>query len=196
MRFSIVCCAAVCCTLSTLLHHALHHCTGIGGGLLQRCCFFGQHSHTLHSLLGLTDVKLKSELSALVDTSVWVNTLQDVKSREKKEKSRVLELSTEIRTREEEASRSRAAIDADVTALGVLEKEVEDAKLKGEINTSSSAFFIMLVCVIYCHVHTRYSLLCTSSFLFEFLSVLLSHIYLCFPFTILLSPFSNLFYYV
>ena len=25
---------------------------GIGGGLLQRCCFFGQHSHTLHSLLG------------------------------------------------------------------------------------------------------------------------------------------------
>ena len=136
-------------------HHAFYHCIGIGGGLLQRCCFFGQHSHTLHSLLGLTDVKLKSELSALVDTSVWVNTLQDVKCREKKEKSRVLELSTEIRTREEEASRSRAAIDADVTALGMLEKEVEDAKLKGEI-ISSTAFFIVLVCVIYCYVHTRY----------------------------------------
>jgi hypothetical protein len=141
--------------MTTIPHHALHHCIGIGGGLLQRCCFFGQHSHTLHSLLGLTDVKLKSELSALVDTSVWVNTLQDVKSREKKEKSRVLELSTEIRTREEEAARSRAAIDADVSALDVLEKEVEDAKLKGEINTSA-LFFFTLVCVRYCHIHTCY----------------------------------------
>jgi hypothetical protein len=166
--------------VTTLPPHVLHHCTGIGGGLLQRCCFFGQHSHTLHSLLGLTDVKLKSELSALVDTSVWVNTLQDVKSREKKEKSRVLELSTEIRTREEEAARSRAAIDADVSALGVLEKEVEDAKLKGEIIISSTAFFIVRVCVIYCNVHTRYSFPFTCPFLF----VLLSPEYLCSPFTI------------
>jgi len=31
-----------------------------------------QHSHTLHSLLGLSDVKLKHELSALVDTDLWV----------------------------------------------------------------------------------------------------------------------------
>ena len=152
----MLCSAVLWCTATTHPHHALHHCIGIGGGLLQRCCFFGQHSHTLHSLLGLTDVKLKSELSALVDTSVWVNTLQDVKNREKKEKSRVIELSTEIRTREEEAARSRAVIDADMNALGVLEKEVEDAKLKGEIEIATPAFFIMLVCVMYCHVHRRY----------------------------------------
>ena len=99
---------------------------------MQRCCFFGQHSHTLHSLLGLSDVKLKNELSALVDTSIWVNTLQDVKGREKKEKLRVTELSVEIRVREEEAARSQAAIDADTIALSILKNEVEDAKLKGD----------------------------------------------------------------
>ena len=38
---------------------AIDEALGTGGGLLQRCCFFGQHSHTLQSLLGLTDVRLK-----------------------------------------------------------------------------------------------------------------------------------------
>ena len=124
--------------------------TGIGGGLLQRCCFFGQHSHTLHSLLGLTDVKLKNELSALVDTSIWVNTLQDVKGREKKEKHRVTELSVEIRVREEEAARSKAAIDADKSALNTLENEVEEAKLKGDIDLFS--FFCLLLRFYICFV--------------------------------------------
>ena len=131
--------------------------TGIGGGLLQRCCFFGQHSHTLHSLLGLTDVKLKNELSALVDTSIWVNTLQDVKGREKKEKHRVTELSVEIRVREEEAARSKAAIDADKSALNTLENEVEDAKLKGNIDLFILKSYYVLMCVVYYNLHTFFS---------------------------------------
>ena len=135
--------------------------TGIGGGLLQRCCFFGQHSHTLHSLLGLTDVKLKNELSALVDTSIWVNTLQDVKGREKKEKHRVTELSVEIRVREEEAMRSTAAIDADKSALNALENEVEEAKLKGKINVDSFFCFLLCLCVfcIIIYIHVLHSII-------------------------------------
>ena len=54
---------------------------GVGNNLLQRCCFFGQHSHTQESLLGLTDAQLKAELSVLVDTEIWNLAHGDVKSR-------------------------------------------------------------------------------------------------------------------
>eukprot|EP01035_Chromulina_nebulosa_P028106 gene28106-37043_t len=43
--------------------------------LLQRCCFFGQHSHTL-----------ENELSAMVDTAIWAAALQDVKAKDKVDK--------------------------------------------------------------------------------------------------------------
>jgi hypothetical protein len=107
--------------------------SGIGGGLLQRVCFFGQHSHTLHSLLGLTDIKLKNELSSLVDTTVWVNALQDVRGREKQEKNRISDLLVEIRIRKEEIGRCQTDIDARLLASAELQLEIETAKQKGKL---------------------------------------------------------------
>lgn len=103
---------------------------------MQRCCFFGQHSHTLHSLLGLTDIKLKNELSSLVDTTVWVNALQDIRSREKQEKNRISDLLVEIRIRKEEIVRSQTDIDARLVASAELQVEIETAKQQGTIFTS------------------------------------------------------------
>ena len=102
---------------------------------MQRCCFFGQHSHTLHSLLGLTDIKLKNELSSLVDTTVWVNALQDIRSREKQEKNRISDLLVEIRIRKEEIVRSQTDIDARLVASAELQVEIETAKQKGTVFT-------------------------------------------------------------
>jgi hypothetical protein len=72
---------------------------GVGEGLLQRCCFLGQHSHTLQALLGLTDLRLKNELSLLVDMGIWVAAVQDIKLREKAAKLRTNEIAVEHRIR-------------------------------------------------------------------------------------------------
>ena len=122
-----------------------HRLTGIGGGLLQRCCFFGQHSHTLHSLLGLTDIKLKNELSSLVDTTVWANALQDVRSRDKQERSRMAEILVELRLRKEEIGRCEADIEAKMAAAKALEDEIDAARRKGK---SLSSCCIILYYVI------------------------------------------------
>jgi len=101
---------------------------GTGDGLLQRCCFFGQHSHTLQSLLGLTDTKLKSELSALVDTRIWTLTSQDVRSRERGDKARAAELKVEIRIRGEEAQRVKATLEDSMNLVRRLEGELAVSK--------------------------------------------------------------------
>ena len=105
---------------------------GIGNGLLQRCCFFGQHSHTLHSLLGLTDVKLKSELSYLVDTTLWQSALADVRAREKVDKARALEIGVELRVRGEELGRLRAGAEETDRALRAAEEELVSARGSAE----------------------------------------------------------------
>jgi chromosome segregation ATPase len=101
---------------------------GIGQGLLQRCCFFGQHSHTQQSLLGLTDSKLKTELGALVDVTVWNSALSDVKSREKLATSRISELAIEIRVRNEELIRGKESVQRAKDAAAVAEVKVREAR--------------------------------------------------------------------
>ena len=103
---------------------------GTGDGLLQRCCFFGQHSHTLQSLLGLTDTKLKSELSALVDTRIWSLASQDVRARERADKARATELKVEIRVRGEESVRVKATLEDSMNLVRRLEVELFTAKEK------------------------------------------------------------------
>jgi DNA repair exonuclease SbcCD ATPase subunit len=101
---------------------------GIGSGLLQRCCFFGQHSHTLQSLLGLTDVRLKSELSCLVDTELWTLAAADVRGRERADRARVTELTVEARVRQEELTRTASVVAEAATGVRQLEAQLERAK--------------------------------------------------------------------
>jgi hypothetical protein len=101
---------------------------GVGDGLLQRSCFFGQHSHTMQSLLGLTDAKLKAELSLLVDVGLWNAALLDVKTREKTSKSRVSELTIELRVREEEVTRMRNNVKAIQNSVIVAELKIVAAR--------------------------------------------------------------------
>lgn len=108
---------------------------GTGDGLLQRCCFFGQHSHTLQSLLGLTDTKLKSELSALVDTRIWTLASQDVRSRERADKARAAELKVEIRVRGEESVRVKATLEDSINLVRRLEGDLSTAKEKASAQT-------------------------------------------------------------
>ena len=77
-------------------------------------------------------MKLKNELTSLVDTNIWVNALQEIKNREKNEKSRMTEISVENRIREEEIGRSKDALAAETANLQRLESELADAKSKGE----------------------------------------------------------------
>ena len=100
---------------------------GVGSGLLQRCCFYGQHSHTLQSLLGLSDIKLKSEMAALVDTELWTLALQDVKSRDKLCKTRVHEISVEGRIRKEEILRAKKSLEESMKRHRSLELQRDSA---------------------------------------------------------------------
>ena len=100
---------------------------GVGGGLLQRCCFYGQHSHTLQSLLGLSDVKLKNELSVLVDTELWSLALQDIKNRDKLGKTRISEIGVETRIRGEETERVKESINEAMKRYRSLETQYHDA---------------------------------------------------------------------
>lgn len=105
---------------------------GVGNGLLQRCCFFGQHSHTMQALLGLTDIKLKNELSLMVDMSLWIAAVQDVKAREKTCKGRASEISVELRIRKDEHIRESDALLGISTALERM--KAEEASLGEALN--------------------------------------------------------------
>lgn len=61
-------------------------------------------------MLGLTDVKLKSELSLLVDTEIWTNAAQDIRIREKTMKQRSTEIDVEYRLRLEEIDNINTSI--------------------------------------------------------------------------------------
>ena len=67
---------------------------------------------------------------------MWVNALQDIRSREKQEKNRISDLLVEIRIRKEEIVRSQTDIDARLVASAELQVEIETAKQKGTIFTS------------------------------------------------------------
>ena len=98
---------------------------------MQRCCFFGQHSHTLHSLLGLTDSKLKNELSALVDTSIWTLAQDDVKKREKNDNLHRSKIEIECDIFKKQIVEARMICNADNHLIENLKSEIATAKEKG-----------------------------------------------------------------
>lgn len=100
---------------------------GIGDGLLHRCCFFGQHSHTLKSLLGLSDQQLKAELKVLVDTSLWVAANEHVRSRKREAKSRLSAIDVESKIRLEEVTRNEHSLAQEERSKDALETQLEEA---------------------------------------------------------------------
>lgn len=93
--------------------------------LLFTCfCFF------LQSLLGLSDVKLKSELAGLVDIQLWVAAQQDVKQREKTAKTRLAEILVENRMREDEMRRRSEALSDATKAVNELLRDLQAAQDK------------------------------------------------------------------
>jgi len=80
---------------------------GAGDGLLGRVCFFGQHGHAVGSLLGLTDTRLKAELSTLVDVDMWGAAMAEVRTRDRKGRAALDALAVEARVRGEEMDRRR-----------------------------------------------------------------------------------------
>jgi DNA repair exonuclease SbcCD ATPase subunit len=83
-------------------------------------------------LLGLTDVKLKQELAALVDTSLWSTAGQDVRTRDRAVKTRLTELAVEARLRREEHARAEAANDEANTTLNHRQQELEQAQRRAQ----------------------------------------------------------------
>ena len=67
----------------------------------------------------------------MVDTTIWMNALQDIKNRLKSDKNRISEISVEIRIREEEIGRSRSSVDTETLSLKNMEIELERAKTQG-----------------------------------------------------------------
>ena len=118
---------------------------GIGDGLLQRCCFFGQHSHTLQSLLGLTDVRLKGELSSLVDTELWQLALGDVRQRDRDGKQRLQELAVEGRLRREVLEKCQRDHAGSVAATTSLQTQLSDAIVAMDRETGGRASDLALL---------------------------------------------------
>lgn len=83
----------------------------------------------MQSLLGLTDVRLKSELSLLVNTEIWTVALQDVRARDKEARSKVQELIIEKRVRNEELIR----VDSDLISA-----EATNERLKQEYEKAAA----------------------------------------------------------
>ena len=98
----------------------------------------------MQALLGLTDIKLKNELSLMVDMTLWVAAVQDVKSREKASKSRASDISVELRIRKEELDRVNSSVHELSTALKQAELEVKllrdslDAPLYSSVASGST----------------------------------------------------------
>lgn len=73
-------------------------------------------------------MKLKQELSALVDTSLWVTASQDVRARERGIRSKLQELAVEARLRKEECGRAESAANSANATLNSLQAELESAQ--------------------------------------------------------------------
>jgi DNA repair exonuclease SbcCD ATPase subunit len=97
---------------------------GVGNGLLQRCYFYGQHSHTSHSLLGLTDTRLKEEFSPLVNADIWVLAASESRGKERKLKAEITEIDVELRLRLKERERLNASIVRSSETLSKLQQSI------------------------------------------------------------------------
>jgi uncharacterized protein YmfQ (DUF2313 family) len=82
----------------------------------------------VQSLLGLTDVKLKQELAALVDTSLWSTAGQDVRTRDRAARDRLKVLTGINSLRREEHALAEAAHGEAITTLNERRRELEVAQ--------------------------------------------------------------------
>ena len=73
-------------------------------------------------------MKLKNELAALVDTSLWVTATQDVRSRERDMRARLVELGVESRLRREELSKCTTQHKESNHTLNIRQLELEEAQ--------------------------------------------------------------------
>jgi DNA repair exonuclease SbcCD ATPase subunit/DNA repair exonuclease SbcCD nuclease subunit len=97
---------------------------GLDRGVLQRCFFFGQHSHTSQSLLGLTDGKMKEELSPLINIDIWTASSSDCRSREKAIKGELADTNVSLKfATQTEYPRLVEQIQAQETKCRQLEEE-------------------------------------------------------------------------
>ena len=79
----------------------------------------------------MTDSKLKNELSALVDTSIWAQAQDDVKKREKADSSHKNKLEIECDILKEQNIIARTACNVDNENIEKLKSEISTAKEKG-----------------------------------------------------------------
>ena len=93
------------------------------------------------SLLGLTDVKLKNELSALVDTAIWGAALQTVKAQDRADKQRLSEISIEHRLRSEELKNLQLTYNSTLQTKEAISNDLFLAKVRFWI-TLSLIFFL------------------------------------------------------
>jgi DNA repair exonuclease SbcCD ATPase subunit len=125
---------------------------GVGTGLLQRCYFFGQHSHTSQSLLGLSDTKLKDELSALINAEIWKYLSQEIRLNEKVLKSNIndMNITNNLKTQDiiqlnQSILTTKGLIDNENSKLSLLIREKEQVEnaatmlsvTEGDASTSS-----------------------------------------------------------
>ena len=109
---------------------------GTGSNLLQRACFYGQHSTEAGALLGLTDARLKTELSPLVlHSKLWVAAAAASRVQERELRKAVAALEVELRIRREEVAGCEQRHAEAVEGVKRLEEEVQqtaDAFLREE----------------------------------------------------------------
>jgi DNA repair exonuclease SbcCD ATPase subunit len=117
---------------------AIDQALGIGNSLLQRCCFFGQHSHAMTSLLGLSDRSWKNELGAcsLVDLKLWNAAWTEVRAQGRQLKANISEMAVETRVRNEEYSRTMATLQQNLALLKQAESDLSSAS--ASMNSSSN----------------------------------------------------------
>ena len=104
---------------------------GIGTGLLQRCYFFGQHSHTHQSLLGLSDTKLKEELSTLINNQLWITLSQEIRQLEKSLIQENIDYKSSLRQNEE--NRWKIMKNLEETKVSMTNYEIELATIRQQL---------------------------------------------------------------
>lgn len=99
---------------------------GLDRGVLQRCFFFGQHSHTAQSLLGLTDTRIKEELGPLINIDIWSACTADTRSRDKVLKQQLNEVNMTLRyMTQQELPKLQTQIQQHETAVRSLQDELQ-----------------------------------------------------------------------
>ena len=109
---------------------------GTDRGLLQRACFFGQHSAST-ALLGMTDAKLRTELSPLVQhADLWVDAASACRAEERQLKKDITALEVELRIRESEVKEKENEAYTMRMELDMRRQELQKAKERAKMEES------------------------------------------------------------